>query len=148
MHVYAVVDPDNAIAEMHEEYNKAFAVLPIKAAVVGAPPGLRTLALSAEDIMVDQPPSGGTFTISATVHAIDATFTYVAVEFWDGLPRSGGRQIGSQLIPIIPGGEARTVSVRWSAGRRARHTPGVGGHRAQPRRPGAGRQLCLHAGRV
>lgn len=113
--VYAVVDPDNAIEEMHEEYNRAFAALPIKAAVVGAPPGLRTLALSTEDIAVDRPVAGGALTISATVHAINATFTYVAVEFWDGLPRAGGRQIGSQLIPVIPGGDARTVSVRWPA---------------------------------
>lgn len=114
LHIYAVVDPNNTIEEMHEEYNKAYAVLPIKANVLGGPPGLRTLALSAEDIVVEQPAPGGSFSISATVHAIDATFTYVAVEFWDGTPRAGGRQIGSSMIPVIPGGEARTVRIKWT----------------------------------
>ena len=30
LEIYAVIDPDNTIAEMYEDFNTAFAVLPIK----------------------------------------------------------------------------------------------------------------------
>ncbi|MCB9160341.1 MAG: VCBS repeat-containing protein [Caldilineaceae bacterium] len=113
--VYAVIDPENTIAEMHEEYNTGFAVLPIKADVAQTS-GSRTLSLHAEDIVVDPaaPAPTGTVNVTATVHATNGTFTFVGVDFWDGMPLRGGRLIGSRVIPVIAGEQGETVTVQWS----------------------------------
>jgi hypothetical protein len=112
---YAVIDPDNAVDEMHEDYNTGFAVLPIKAEVAQAP-GPRTLSLHAEDIVIDPiaPAPTGTINITATIRADNATFTFVTVDFWDGMPLRGGRPIGSRMIPVIPNGQSESVNIQWS----------------------------------
>ncbi|MFQ5745284.1 MAG: CARDB domain-containing protein, partial [Acidobacteriota bacterium] len=128
LEIYAVVDPEGEIEEMHEDYNKAYAILPVK--VPGAPPlGPISLKISPEDIVFDPetPALGETVHISATVEAQGDTFTFVPVEFWDGDPRRGGQLIGGEVIPMIPAGETATASITWdTAGKYGSHDIWVG----------------------
>jgi len=81
-----------------------------------APPSpYATLSITADDITFDPetPVADGEVQIEATVHASDGTFTYVAVEFWDGDPKHGGRIIDGRLIPMVLRDQSRTVSVLW-----------------------------------
>ncbi|MFQ5343180.1 MAG: CARDB domain-containing protein, partial [Anaerolineae bacterium] len=123
LEIYAVVDPEGEIEEMQEDYNKAYAILPVK--VPGAPPlGPISLKISPEDIVFDPetPALGETVHISATVEAQGDTFTFVPVEFWDGDPRRGGQLIGGEVIPMIPAGETATASITWdTAGKYGAH---------------------------
>jgi hypothetical protein len=102
LNIYAVVDPGHAISEMHEENNMAYAQLPIVPAIAGVG-GPRSLSIADDDIVVDPPApvAGETVHISATVHAANAAFTWVGVEFWDGNPIFGGRLIGGRLVPLV-----------------------------------------------
>jgi hypothetical protein len=115
LQIYAKIDPNNVIAEVHEDNNKAYAQLPIVAA--GSGPGPRTLFVTAEDIVLDPPipTMGDVVHISATIHAANQTYTWVPVLFWDGNPSAGGKVIGGHHIPLIPYGEEVTVSVDWPA---------------------------------
>lgn len=125
--IYAVVDPDQAISEVHDEAsppnnNKAYALLPVKPAeAVGRP---ISLAVAEDKIEFDPraPGPGATVHISATIQALGAAFTQVAVEFWDGNPRRGGQLIGGDLIPMILAGETATARVAWdTAGEQGTH---------------------------
>lgn len=120
--IYAVVDPGHGIPEMHEENNVAYAQLPIVSSIAGVG-GPRSLSIVADDIVVEPPApvAGETVYISATIHAANAAFTWVGVEFWDGNPVFGGRLIGGRLVPLVdPAGatvgvevpEARSVGPR------------------------------------
>lgn len=112
--IYAVVDPDSAIDEVHEENNKAYTVLPVAAAVAPAmePPNLY---LTPESITFDPetPALGESVRLSAEVRSEAGAFFYVPVLFYDGDPRHGGRLIGGEVIPLIPAGERATASVMW-----------------------------------
>ena len=121
LNVYAVVDPDKQIEEMHDETNlpnnnKAYAILPVKmAAVPGRPVNL---AIAPEDIVLNPeiPTAGETVHISATIQAQGDAFTHVGVEFWDGDPYRGGRYIGGDYIPMILAGETATGRFAWDTG--------------------------------
>jgi hypothetical protein len=128
LNIYAVVDPDNTIQEVHEDNNKAYAILPVK--VPGAPPSRPiSLRISPEDIVFDPetPSLGETVCISATIEAMGDAFTFVPVEFWDGDPRQGGQLIGGEVIWMIPAGETATASVIWdTTGKYGAHDIWVG----------------------
>jgi hypothetical protein len=116
--IYAVIDPDKQIAEMHDETNlpdnnKAYAQLPVKPA--GATTRPINLAIHAEDITVkpEVPTAGATVHISATAQAEGDAFAYVGVEFWDGDPHRGGEFIDGELIPMILAGESATAHIAW-----------------------------------
>jgi hypothetical protein len=112
--IYAVVDPEDSIEEMHEDNNKAYAILPVVPSEV-LPPGLFNLVITPEDIAFDPevPALGETVHISATIHALGKHFTFVPVEFWDGDPCRGGELIGGEVIPIILADRTATAHVTW-----------------------------------
>jgi hypothetical protein len=111
--IYVVVDPDRTLAEVHEDNNKAYAQLPIVSPPMAGESG--NLFVTAGDIVFDPVTviSGEKVHISATVHAVDATYAWVAVEFWDGSPSAGGQSIGGRLIPIVTAGGEATVGIDW-----------------------------------
>ena len=121
LNIYAVVDPDNKIAEMHDETslpnnNKAYAMLPVKP--VGVPERPINLAIGSENIVFhpEAPTAGETVHISATIQAQGDAFTHVGVEFWDGDPYRGGRYISADYIPMILAGETATARFAWDTG--------------------------------
>jgi hypothetical protein len=128
LNIYAVIDPDNSIVEMHEDNNKAYALLPVKRP--GAPPlEPISLVIAPENIVFDPeaPTLGETVHISATIEALGDSFTFVPVEFWDGDPRQGGQLIGGAVIPMILAGETATASVMWdTTGKYGSHEIWVG----------------------
>ena len=118
--IYAVVDPDNKIAEVHDETNppnnnKAYAILPVKPQ--GTAGGPINLAIEPESIVFDPelPSAGETVRISATVQAQGDAFSHVGVEFWDGNPNGGGRYLGGDYIPLILAGETATAQFAWDS---------------------------------
>lgn len=116
LNIYAVVDPDNAIDEMHEEYNSAYAILPVKPEGT-PPPRPVNLSITSEDIFFDPqtPDLGETVHISASVKASGDAFTHVVVEFWDGDPDGDGHSFGGVTIPMILAGESGTAQFDWKS---------------------------------
>jgi hypothetical protein len=114
--IYVVVDPDKTLAEVHEDNNKAYTQLPLVSPPM-APGETGNLFITAGDIVLDPITLtvGEQVQISATIHAADAGFTWVAVEFWDGSPSSGGKSIGGHLVPIVAADDETTVNVTWPA---------------------------------
>ena len=109
-----MVDPGNAISEIHEDNNKAYAQLPILGLPTG---GQGALSISAADIVSGPatPHVGDRVQISATIHASANQYTWVAVEFWGGEPGQGGTMIDGRLLPMIGANQAATVSIEWPA---------------------------------
>jgi hypothetical protein len=128
--IYAVIDPNNTLQEMHKDNNKAYAKLPVKPLADPAPPA--TLSITADNIAFNPgtPAAGEVVQILATVHASGDTFTHVAVEFWDGDPVRGGRLIDGRVIPMILDGQTGTADIGWdTAGLRGRRDIWVVIHR-------------------
>ena len=116
LRIYAVIDPDHEIDEMHEDYNKAYALLPVRPGGASVVPSMN-LSIASGDISFDRPrpEPGDTVHISATVRAQGNVFTNVAVEFWDGDPDAGGRIIGGEVIPMILAGRSATAHTTWQS---------------------------------
>ena len=116
LRIYAVIDPDHEIDEMHEDYNKAYALLPVRPGGVSVVPSMN-LSITSGDISFDPPvPAlGETVHITASVKAQGIAFTHVAVEFWDGAPDMGGHIIGGEVIPMILAGESGAAHVIWQS---------------------------------
>jgi hypothetical protein len=114
LNIYARIDPNTPVAEMHTDNNKAYAILPVKA--VPPPTWPSSLSIAAEDIAFDPatPVQGQTVHISATVRAQGNTYTYVTVMFYDGNPRRGGRFIGGDLVYLIAASTTATVGIPWN----------------------------------
>ena len=120
--LYAMLDPNNTIQEMHKDNNKAYAILPIKR------PGIRTLpamlTLGPEDLsFTPAPPNSGQLTLlGATIHASGDDYANVGVEFWDGDPQRGGQMIGGDMIPLILKDSTGAVTLGWdTSGVRGTH---------------------------
>ena len=113
LNIYARIDPNTPVAEMHTDNNKAYAILPVKAADTSAWPA--TLSITPEDITFEPaaPVQGQTTHIGATVRAQGSTFTYVTVMVYDGDPRRGGKFIGGDLVYLIAAGATATVDIPW-----------------------------------
>jgi len=114
LNIYARIDPNTPVPEMHTDNNKAYAILPVKA--VAAPTRPSTLSIAPEDITFDPatPIQGQTVHISATVRAQGNTYTRVTVMFYDGDPRRGGKFIGGDLVYLIAAGTTATVDIPWN----------------------------------
>jgi hypothetical protein len=111
--VWMVVDPDNAIAEAHEDNNATYLD-----AIVSEKPNL--VLLDPSFVTVDR--QGDTVTLTAAVRNWDlwglapgnAVLQDVVVRFFDGDPKAGGKPIGTdQAIPKIVAGEYGWASVKW-----------------------------------
>jgi len=97
--LYAVIDPDNTIAEFSKTDNSTFNVLTVLS--------LPDLAITSGDVRFNPafPRAGETLTIQAQVANLgDQSAVNVVVRAFDGDPASGGTQIGTdQTIPVIAG---------------------------------------------
>jgi subtilase family serine protease len=101
--VYAVVDPDNLIAETNENDNKASARL-----WVATGPDL---AVFPEDLKPSTyvPATGTAFTFEYTVRNLGETEAgQFSVALYDGDPATGGAQLQTTALSGIPGGGSRT----------------------------------------
>jgi hypothetical protein len=114
--IYAWANPDGTVAEFRTDNNIAY-----KSVVVSS----FDLAISPEDISFSPSvdvdgqavaPSGGTITITATVHNLgseSANSTYV--RFYDGDPAGTGMPIGGdKRLDLLPAGGAGNASVSWN----------------------------------
>jgi hypothetical protein len=120
--VWMVVDPENAVVETDENNNATYVD-----AIVSEKPNL--VLLDPSFVTVDR--QGDTVTLTAAVRNWDlwglnpgnAMLEDVVVRFFDGDPKAGGNEIGTdQVIPRIVAGEYGWASVKWDvAGRTGAH---------------------------
>jgi subtilase family serine protease len=115
--IYAVVDEANAIAEAHEDNNRAFKPLVITEDV--------DLELGSSAMKIE--PSGNvlinsTVTVFASVTNLGSvTANNVNVRFYRGNPKSGGTALGDVALGALGGRESRTASLAVAVG----PTPGA-----------------------
>ena len=111
--LWMVVDPENAIAEADEKNNASCIDV-----IVSEKPNLVLLDPS----FVTVAREGDSVTLTAAVrnwdlwglNPGDALLRDVVVRFFDGDPKAGGKQIGTdQVIPKIVAGEYGWASVKW-----------------------------------
>jgi len=104
--IYAVVDPDNEINEIHEDFNRAYALL------MRRTPYHPDLIPEALVLSSTAPERGEMVHITATVKALTDTATFVSMEFWDGAPGQG-TVIESVVIPEITADQSVSVTTTW-----------------------------------
>ncbi len=104
--IYAVVDPDDEITEIHEDFNRAYALLMRRTTYH---PDLQPEALT---LSSTAPEAGDTVQITATIRALTDTATFVSVEFWDGTPGQG-EVIDSVVLPEIAADQSAVATVDW-----------------------------------
>jgi subtilase family serine protease len=116
--ICAVADPNNMIAELHEDNNQACAQIEILAANPD-------LAVQSGDISFSIPPpfiEGTQVRIDAIVRNIGILpSTATVARFHDGTPPAGQIGVDQPLGPLAAGGSG-TVSVLWDASGRGVHT--------------------------
>lgn len=115
LNIYAVIDPNNAITEMHKDNNKAYAPLPLRSGLERVSPA--TLSVASNDIVFGPEVLGWRLIpmyITATVRAAGDTFTHVSLDFWEGDPKNGGTLIGWQSIPMVVRDQSVTESILWT----------------------------------
>jgi hypothetical protein len=107
--IYAVIDPDDTLNEVHETNNLSFNTIILDCVDCAAP----NLSLAAEDIRFapDTPTPGETVTVSATVRA-DRAAANVGVTFYRGDPDQGQR-IGEATVLEISAGGTGVASILW-----------------------------------
>jgi subtilase family serine protease len=107
-YLHIVADPDNKISELDERNNTA--ILGIKT----LPP--IDLVVTTKDILLKPafPSPNKPVEITATIHnAGGVDVKQVEVAFYDGDPKSGGKQIGTtQTIALIQAGKSDTATVK------------------------------------
>lgn len=95
--IYAVIDPDNEITEIHESNNKGWAILGFVCAVCTSPPDL---SITPGSVQIFRQ-SGQIFRVKAQIEAAGAGSAGVPVEFYSGNPAQQGRKIGESVIAKI-----------------------------------------------
>ncbi len=111
MPLTVLVDPFNIFTELSKTNNKAS--VPITVNEDTRP----NLSASYKDIVIMPSPANqqGNATISALVKNDGfSSASNVVVNFYEGVPDSGGVIIGSQVVPIINPGGSSQVSVNWT----------------------------------
>ncbi len=106
--VYAVVDPENEVAETDESNNKSWFEVQV--------PPKKDLEITNTDIIYSplQPTQGETVKIAAVVKNSNIdTAKDVAVRFYDGDPKNNGVLIGEDLISQIDGGLTGQAQMNW-----------------------------------
>ncbi|MEA5113120.1 MAG: CARDB domain-containing protein [Geobacteraceae bacterium] len=104
------VDPQNTFAELSETNNRASMPLTVTGAT------LPNLAVSHKDLVVTPNPAleRGTASIAVPVKNNGfSTAQNVKVDFYRGVPGSGGVLIGSGTIPALEAGQSQQVAVSW-----------------------------------
>ena len=120
--IYARVDANTPVPEMHTDNNKAYAILPVKNAMSPSWPATLTFAPDGIAFDPETPGQDQTVHITATVEARGNTYTHVTVSFWDGDPRKGGTFIGGDLIYLMPADTTAPASIPWdTTGLRGEH---------------------------
>ncbi|MCB9115297.1 MAG: hypothetical protein M9936_21965 [Caldilinea sp.] len=95
--IYAVIDPDNAIAEIHDENNKGWTVLDFVCAACTSAPDLSIVPGSIQIFRQ----TGTFYRVKAQIEAAGAGSAGVPVEFYAGNPGQQGRKIGEDAIAKI-----------------------------------------------
>src|SRR5690606_30610251 len=95
--IYAVIDPDNAITEIHEENNKGWTVLDFVCAACTSAPDLSIVPGSIQIFRQ----TGSFYRVKAQIEAAGAGSAGVPVEFYAGNPGQQGRKIGEDAIAKI-----------------------------------------------
>jgi subtilase family serine protease/fibronectin type 3 domain-containing protein len=104
------VDPQNTFTELSESNNRT--TLPLT--VTGAT--LPNLSVSHKDMVVTPNPAMERGATNISIQVKNNGFSpaeNVKVNFYNGVPGSGGVLIGSETIPVLAAGQSRQVSVTW-----------------------------------
>lgn len=113
MTLTAYADPFNKVAELSEENNKAIISLTVNKVELTDP----NLTISYKDLIIAPNPVNetGNINISALVKNDGySAASNIGVNFYNGVPGSGGAFLGTQTVGLLNPGESVRVSMDWT----------------------------------